>query len=117
MRALHKTTIVIWSEENTDEISGEDLTRDADRGDAYCSVKNCVLVTKPDEDDDWDGTEFFDSDAEEDDEDEDEDDEDDDEVKAEFSPQHHETTPKRELKEEEREFPIGNTGFMAKRIY
>jgi len=26
-------------------------------------------------------------------------------------------TPKVEPKEEEREFPIGNTGFMAKRIY
>ena len=30
---------------------------------------------------------------------------------------HKKTTPKREPKEEEREFPIGNTGFMAKRIY
>jgi len=85
MRALHKTTIVIWSREKTDEMSGEDLARDADQGNSYCSVKNCVLVRKPDEDDDWDDTDFFDEDVdeaeeEEDEEDEDEDDEDEDDM-------------------------------------
>ena len=75
MKALFKTTIVIWSEANTDNISAEELARDADNGDSYCSVKNCKRVENPDEDEDWDDTDFFGDEDQEDEEDEDEEEE------------------------------------------
>jgi hypothetical protein len=71
MKPLFKTTIIIWSEANTDNVSAEELAHDADSGDSYCSVKNCKFVESPDEDEDWDDTEFFGDDEEEEEEEED----------------------------------------------
>jgi len=60
MRALHKTTIVIWSEYNATETELEDLARDATSGDSYCAQYKCERVEDPEKDPTWDGTEFFD---------------------------------------------------------
>jgi len=58
---LHKTTIVIWSpwppQENNIALSA--LARSAEIGDSYCSKMESVAVMNPKEDEDWDGTEFF----------------------------------------------------------
>lgn len=75
MKPLFKTTIIIWSEENTDNVSAEELARDADNGDSYCSVKNCRRVDNPDEDEDWDDTDFFGDDEEDEDDGEEEEEE------------------------------------------
>lgn len=59
MKTLYKTTIVIWSEYNpvTSELS--DLARDAEVGDSYCSKMDWERIEDPEQDPDWDGTEFF----------------------------------------------------------
>lgn len=72
MKSLFKTTIIIWSEANTDNVSAVDLAQDSDDGASYCSVKNCKLVEDPDEDADWDDNDFFLDDEEEEEEEEDE---------------------------------------------
>ena len=60
MRALYKTIIVIWSDyDPTDKVELEDLARAATSGDAYCSNIRAELIEKPDQDKDWDSTEFF----------------------------------------------------------
>ncbi len=70
---LYKTTIVIWSDfDPTGRLELADLARDATSGDSYCSKQECVSVSKPEDDPDWDGTEFFGAGLDED-EDEDED--------------------------------------------
>ena len=57
---LFKTTIVIWSEyDPTGAVELEDLAREAQRGDAYCSKQESVFVEEAESDPDWDGTEFF----------------------------------------------------------
>lgn len=64
-RPLYKTTIVIWSEWDPvarAEVTEHDLSvlaREAEQGDAYCSVKKTERVEDPSRDPDWDGTEFF----------------------------------------------------------
>ena len=59
-KPLFKTTIVIWSEtENRGFIDLQDIAWAADQGPDYCSVISEVLVPNPEEDPDWDGTEFF----------------------------------------------------------
>lgn len=58
MRPLWKTTIVIWSEYEPGH-DLEDLAREAARGDSYCSRSESALVTNPEADPTWDGTEFF----------------------------------------------------------
>ena len=60
-KPLYKSTIVIWSEFDPSEgkRSLEDLGREADQGEAYCSKSESVLVEDPAADADWDGTEFF----------------------------------------------------------
>lgn len=57
---LFKTTIVIWSDYNPEgRVELEDLARAATVGDAYCSKQETVPVEDPEQDADWDGTEFF----------------------------------------------------------
>ncbi len=57
-KKLYKSTIVIWTDYNPDTVELEDLAREAQRGDAYCS-KNVSAEVDPRTDPDWDGTEFF----------------------------------------------------------
>ena len=59
MKPLYKTTIVIWTEEDTRGWELEDLAREATVGVAYCSTQTIAAVLDPEEDPDWDGTEFF----------------------------------------------------------
>jgi len=60
MKHLFKTTIVIWSEYDTDmRVELVDLAREAVSGDSYCSKMSCVEVEDPQKDPDWDDTEFF----------------------------------------------------------
>lgn len=56
---LFKTEIVIWSEYPGTNVELSHLAREAESGDAYCSVFRSVLVPVPGADPDWDGTEFF----------------------------------------------------------
>lgn len=68
MKALFKTTIVIWSKNNpTDKMELSELAREAESGDSYCSKMQAVKVEDPSKDEDWDGTEFFGEDAGEED--------------------------------------------------
>jgi hypothetical protein len=62
-RRLYKTTIVIWSEFDGDDLDVEldDLARDAMTGESYCSKQTSELIEDPTKDPDWDGTEFFDA--------------------------------------------------------
>jgi hypothetical protein len=59
---LFKTTIVIWREYDPSELDLElsTLAQQAENGDAYCSSMTCALITEPEKDSNWDGTEFFD---------------------------------------------------------
>lgn len=67
MKALYKTTIVIWSEDNpTDKMELSALAREAESGSAYCSKMRSERVRDPSKDEEWDGTEFFGEDGEED---------------------------------------------------
>jgi len=61
MKPLYKTTIVIWSAYDPEKSSMEleDLAHDATVGEAYCSKQKSERVEKPEENPDWDGTEFF----------------------------------------------------------
>lgn len=59
MRPLWKTTVVIWSEYNGERVELSGLAREAEAGDAYCSRYRSCLVSDPEGDEDWDGTEFF----------------------------------------------------------
>lgn len=61
MKALWKTTIVIWSEYNGETCELSDLAREAEQGSAYCSRLQSQHVKVPEADTDWDGTEFFDN--------------------------------------------------------
>lgn len=63
VKPLYKTTIVIWSEEDTDDFELHELAREAETGDAYCSRNRSELVNQPEEDPDWDETDFFDEDV------------------------------------------------------
>ena len=106
MKPLYKTTIIIWTECNPEDMELTDLADDVENGDSHISQQLSVFVDNPADDAAWDGTDFFDDeenadaeededededDGEEDDEDEDEDDgeeddeddEDDDEAKEE----------------------------------
>lgn len=59
-RRLYKTTIVIWSEDNPNEMELSTLAQEAESGNAYCSRMRSTLVEEPTKDADWDDTEFFD---------------------------------------------------------
>ena len=58
---LYKTTLVIWTDYDPGPRNMEisDIAREAECGDAYCSTQNIELIENPEEDDDWDDTEFF----------------------------------------------------------
>lgn len=55
---LFKTTIVIWTEYDTDTVDLYDLAAQAVDGNAYISKFICKK-TDTDNDKNWDGTEFF----------------------------------------------------------
>ena len=57
---LFKTTIVIWSGFDTSKISIMQAALDATEGFAYCAKHECEDIQNPQQDPDWDGTEFFD---------------------------------------------------------
>jgi hypothetical protein len=61
---LYKTTIVIWSEYDPTEttMDASILVHEAEVGEAYCSRMDVVGVDNPEQDADWDGTEFFNGD-------------------------------------------------------
>jgi len=69
---LYKTTIVIWSEYDpgkTPAVDLEYLARDACSGESYCSRIESEEIANPENDKDWDNTDFFgdfDDDADED---------------------------------------------------
>lgn len=56
---LYKTTIVIWSDFNPENVSLSRLAQEAEDGCSYCSVQKTETVEDPSQDSDWDGTEFF----------------------------------------------------------
>lgn len=58
-KPLYKTTIVIWSEYDASALELEDLARDATSGESYCSSSRTELISRPEKNPDWDGTEFF----------------------------------------------------------
>jgi len=61
MKPLYKTTIVIWSKFDPSHVGMENLAYEASEGQAYCSLRDTLVVDDPKADKDWDGTEFFDS--------------------------------------------------------
>jgi hypothetical protein len=58
-RPLDKSTVVIWSEFDPSEVEISFLVREAEHGDAYCTRNRSHLVDRPENDPDWDGTDFF----------------------------------------------------------
>jgi len=60
-KSLYKTTIVIWSEDSAENMTLEDIGREADSGSMYASSVKSKLIKSPEKDQDWDGTEFFES--------------------------------------------------------
>ena len=63
MKPLYKTTIVIWSEnQNKTLVELSDLAWEATQGADYCSKMSETFVFEPTDDEDWDGTEFFNTD-------------------------------------------------------
>lgn len=48
-KKLYKTTLVIWTEYDTDMVASlEDLAREATSGEGYCESSECYLITDPD---------------------------------------------------------------------
>ena len=56
---MWKTTCVIWTDYDPAHLELEDLAREAQQGDAYCSKQHCEKIADHTNDPDWDGTEFF----------------------------------------------------------
>ena len=56
---LWKSTIVIWTRYDPQDVEIEDLARDAVGGDAYCSRQEAAEVADARTDPDWDFSEFF----------------------------------------------------------
>jgi hypothetical protein len=59
MKPLYKSTIVIWSDFDPETVELSDLALDAMCGGSYCSKMVAEHVVNPDNDPDWDGSEFF----------------------------------------------------------
>lgn len=53
---LYKTTIVIWSEYDPQDVELEDLARDATSGEAFCDKQKTVFITDQGK---FPDTEFF----------------------------------------------------------
>lgn len=68
MRQLVKHTIVIWSELELKNEEVQVIAAEAVNGEAYCSKHETEIVENPENDRDWDGTEFFGVDDHDDDE-------------------------------------------------
>jgi hypothetical protein len=66
LKALFKSTIVIWTEYDPTQLELTDLAHEAESGDAYCSKTDCILMAEPEKDPTWDGTDFFDAEINED---------------------------------------------------
>lgn len=60
VKPLYKTTIIIWSEYNPEDVELDDIASDATNGESYCTTCTHELVPDPEFDPDWDNTEFFD---------------------------------------------------------
>lgn len=58
-KKLYKTTVVIWSEDDTSGLELEEVFEETMWGMAYCSSQQSNLIDDPENDPDWDGTEFF----------------------------------------------------------
>lgn len=58
-KALWKSTIIIWSDQNPNTMELSDLARDAEVGDSYCSKQETILVENPEQDADAPSMEFF----------------------------------------------------------
>lgn len=58
-RALYKTTIVVWTEYDTEHLDIECLGQQAMDGEAHNSKFSCEYIEKPEDDSDWDDSEFF----------------------------------------------------------
>ena len=56
---LYKSTIVIWTDYNPVQRELEDLAREAQVGDAFCSKQESTFVEDPSNDPDWVDTDFF----------------------------------------------------------
>lgn len=65
VKPLYKSTVVIWSSFDPANFELSGLSREAEQGEAYCSVFRTRRIRRPLQDPDWDGTEFFDSRCEE----------------------------------------------------
>lgn len=59
MKALYKTTIVIWTEEDPGDMEIVDLAQSATDGLGYCSKQETFHIKDPSTDLEWDGTTFF----------------------------------------------------------
>ncbi len=68
MKPLYKTTIVVWTDTHPGDADIKDLALEATSGNAYCSKQDTELVSSPEKDPDWDGTEFFFDDDDDEDE-------------------------------------------------
>jgi hypothetical protein len=53
MKALYKTTIVIWSDRDVSDMDAEDLGRDSISGESYCSRMKTTVVDNPKNDPDF----------------------------------------------------------------
>lgn len=59
MRTLYKSTIIIWTDFDPDDFDIDALALEAVTGSAYCSSQTSEEIIDPENDPDWDGTEFF----------------------------------------------------------
>lgn len=58
-QVLYKTTLIIWTEYPTDNVSIDSLAQEACTGDAFCSLQKCETISDPSK---FPGTDFFGSD-------------------------------------------------------
>ena len=56
---LWKSTIIIWSEFDPQQVELSTLAREAEVGEAYCSSMAAEFIREPEQDVAWDGTSFF----------------------------------------------------------
>ena len=59
---LYKTTIVVWSKTPHVGFELSHIAWEAEEGADYCSKVSETLIESPENDPDWDGTEFFEED-------------------------------------------------------
>ena len=65
MKALYKSTIIIWSDFDPMTVELSQLASEAESGSALCTSFDGSLIEDPSKDDDWDDIDFFDEDEEE----------------------------------------------------